>query len=334
MMNVGSLDYCTQSHCSGWAASDGRPARVQVFINDRFVSHVQCGLDRPDLVAHGLPRLAGFSFAFPRPLRMADWVDVRFETGAGLAQSPSTQHRERLRPLLEGIDPAERGLELGPLNRPILGKAEYRVFYVDHASKAELLAKYAQAGTTDKNDFEGLEEVDYVWADRPLIAVAGGGFGYCLASHVIEHVADPIGWLGEIAAVLRPGGRINLAVPERTRTFDYRRTPSTAAAMVEAHRRGLRRPSFAQVFDHVAGVAPLGGPAPDERAAAVAAYRRAQEAEAAGEYVDVHCHVWDHDSFLACWRVIDALGLVPLRLAGSAPASGVWNEFTVAFERV
>ena len=102
MMNVGSLDYCTQSHCSGWAASDGRPARVQVFINDRFVSHVQCGLDRPDLVAHGLPRLAGFSFAFPRPLRMADWVDVRFETGGGLAQSPSTQHRERLRPLLEG----------------------------------------------------------------------------------------------------------------------------------------------------------------------------------------------------------------------------------------
>ncbi len=329
-MRQGSLDYTSQSHCEGWAVMGGEPAILSAFVNGKHVGDFGCGRDRPDLVEHNLPRGAGFFFAFPRPLRIEDELDVRFKDAGSLPNSPSVQHRERLERLLVGIDRGDRGLELGPLNRPILSKADYRVRYVDHASTQELRQKY---GGEMSVDVAGVETVDIVWPGGSLAAVAGGDYGYCLASHVIEHVPNPIGWLGEIAAVLRPGGRINLAVPERTRTFDHRRALSTPAAIVEAHHRKLRQPSFGQIFDHIIGVSPLGGPAADPASVAAEAYRVARDAELRGVYLDVHCHVWTHDSFVQCWSVIDALNLLPLRLDRSDPASGVWNEFTASFVR-
>jgi SAM-dependent methyltransferase len=332
-MHQGSLDYTSQSHCEGWAVVDGAPAVLSVFVNDVHVADVSCSRDRPDLIAHGLPSGAGFFYAFPRPLRIEDQLDVRFRDAGSLPNSPSVQHRERLERLLIGIDRGARGLELGPLNRPILSKSDYDVRYVDHASTEDLRQKYG-GGTDASVDIAGFETVDVVWSGGSLAAVAGRGYSYCLASHVIEHVPDPIGWLDEICAVLRPGGRINLAVPEQTRTFDYRRALTTPAAMLEAHHRKLQKPSFGQIFDHIAGVAPLAGPVPDPVPRVIEAYRVAQQAEARGDYMDVHCHVWTHDSFIQCWSAIDALGLLPLRIDRSDSASGAWNEFTASFVRL
>ena len=44
-----------------------------------------------------------------------------------------------------------------------------------------------------------------------------------LASHVLEHIADPLGALAEWARVVRPGGHVLLIVPHRDGTFDHRR---------------------------------------------------------------------------------------------------------------
>jgi hypothetical protein len=54
-------------------------------------------------------------------------------------------------------------------------------------------------------------------------------------------------------------------------------------------------------------------------------------ARAEAEYIDAHCHVWTYESFLECWRVIEALEILPLKLAGSwEPITGA-NEFIVSF---
>ncbi len=204
-----TLDLCTQSHCAGWAVRNGVPAQLDLRLNGEHVALIDCDVDRPDLVSHGLPRTAGFSFVFPQPLKMSDAVDVRFVDGGSLRNSPSVQHRARLGALLAGIPLGERGLELGPLDRPILGKADHDVLYVDHASREALIEKYRKTGSLATVRPERIVEVDFIW-DRPLRDSAVGGYAYCLASHVIEHVADPIGWLIEIADVLRVGGRLNL----------------------------------------------------------------------------------------------------------------------------
>lgn len=69
---------------------------------------------------------------------------------------------------------------------------------------------------------------------RRLIGEAGSletiedaSYDVVLASHVIEHLANPLGALAEWARVLRPDGQILLVVPHKDGTFDRLRPPTS-----------------------------------------------------------------------------------------------------------
>ena len=326
-MRTGHLDVCIQSHCAGWAVDGEEGAVVEVVVDDAVVGTIRCDQERPDLPAAGLPRKAGFIFEFPRSLSDGSVVRVRFLDGLDIGNSPNTGVHDRLIRLLHGINPKQRGLELGALDRPIMAKDRFDIHYVDHATRDDLIRKYA--ATAGALLLPGrIVETDFVWCGGPLAAIAGTGFHYCVASHVIEHVADPLGWLGAIADVLAPGGRINLAIPEKTRTFDHRRALTQPAQLLDAWSRRLARPAFGQIFDHIAYACAVDAPAPPplfQQALAVASV-----VERSGEYADVHCHVWTCQSFLDCWGVIAELGILPLALDASWPALPGANEFIVS----
>ncbi len=57
--------------------------------------------------------------------------------------------------------------------------------------------------------------------------VAPESYDAVLASHVIEHLADPIGTLRRWRSILRSGGHLLLVVPHRDGTFDHRRPVSS-----------------------------------------------------------------------------------------------------------
>ena len=78
------------------------------------------------------------------------------------------------RPQLALIDvTARRGLEIGPLANPRVGKAEGAVFYLDHATTDELRAKYEQNATL-RPQIDDLVDVDFVQhAGRTLADVVG-----------------------------------------------------------------------------------------------------------------------------------------------------------------
>jgi SAM-dependent methyltransferase len=50
-----------------------------------------------------------------------------------------------------------------------------------------------------------------------------------LSSHVLEHLANPLGALVEWQRIVRPGGHVLLIVPHRDGTFDHRRPVTTLA---------------------------------------------------------------------------------------------------------
>jgi SAM-dependent methyltransferase len=58
---------------------------------------------------------------------------------------------------------------------------------------------------------------------RRIESVLDSSYDAVLASHVIEHIANPIGALREWVRVVRPGGHVLLVVPHRDGTFDHRR---------------------------------------------------------------------------------------------------------------
>lgn len=78
----------------------------------------------------------------------------------------------------------------------------------------------------------------YIREAADLSGLPSEGYDAVLASHVIEHLADPIGGLLEWTRVLRPGGHLLLVAPHKERTHDRRRPVTPLEHMAEDHERG------------------------------------------------------------------------------------------------
>jgi SAM-dependent methyltransferase len=233
--------------------------------------------------------------------------------------------------LQDGLDLAKPGIEFGPLDRPLLSQKRADVLYVDHASKEDLLAKYRDHPAENISPAL-VRNVDIVWPCGPLASRVGGRrFDYALASHVIEHVPDMIGWLQEVSSVLRPGGVLNLAIPFRDGTFDRKRHTTPIASLIANHIEKRTRPTAAQIFDHIAFVAPLGV---EEEPHVHAALLTARKVEQSNEYLDVHCNVFTPESFLRNIQLLQDVGLTSFSVRKLFPpdAPGAY-EFIVSLEK-
>jgi SAM-dependent methyltransferase len=244
--------------------------------------------------------------------------------------------------ILELVDAGTQvGLELGPLHAPIVDRAEGTVYYVDYVATDELQRHYRD----DPNVGE-IVAVDVVLGDRSLPEAVGSlaPVDYVIASHVIEHVADPIGWLEEIAGILRPGGIVSLAVPDKRYSFDVKRRPTELSDLVDAHLTGRRHPTVAQVFDFKARSAFSTTTAglwagdrsymtlPDDD---LTALRASTEALAVGCAVEIHCSVFTDASFVDLIARLFSLDLLPsFEVAAFHPTEPGSVEFHVSFRRL
>lgn len=148
--------------------------------------------------------------------------------------------------LTMGADLSDYGLEIGAANNPILRSS--RCKYADYADTETLKSRFSSA---DYHGAEHIVDVDYVWSGagslKPIVGAQN--FGYVIASHVIEHVPNPLGWFRGISDVVRPGGVFNLAIPDMRFTFDIACPPSSLGELVEADLLNYDKPSPRQIFD-------------------------------------------------------------------------------------
>ena len=145
----------------------------------------------------------------------------------GKVSSPTT--REEI--LLNGIDKRSFGLEIGPSHSPVAAKREgFNVRVLDHLDAAGLRAKYADHGV----DVAAIEEVDYVWSGQPLEELVGEArFDWIIASHVIEHVPDLVGFLNSCGRILAPDGLLSLAIPDKRYCFDCQRENTALGRVID-----------------------------------------------------------------------------------------------------
>jgi SAM-dependent methyltransferase len=240
------------------------------------------------------------------------------------------------------IDVAKgRGLEIGPLTAPVVTRDLGEIFYADHATTEELREWYRRDPAVDEN---AITPIDFVWGARTLAEAVGSAapFDYVVASHVLEHVPDLVGWLKEVSAVLRPGGRLSVWVPDRRFTFDVRRRETDIADIVEAHLLGLRRPAVRATFDHFYRIAqPVDTRArwrgerghDDPPLNMLGALEIARTAATTTEYIDTHCWIFSDASFAELMRELMQVGLIDLRFVAFTPTRLDELEFFATLER-
>lgn len=234
---------------------------------------------------------------------------------------------------------AGTGLEIGALHHPIVDRAEARVLYVDHADTATLHRKYA-----DHENVGEMVDVDVVWGDGRLADALGdrGPIDWVIASHVMEHTPNLVGWLDELADVMRDGSILSLAVPDKRYCFDIRRRETDPADVVGAWLADSRRPSLATVYEFYARITQV-----DAVEAWAGSYERdaaddnvelglewARKAAATHDYVDVHCWTFTPTSFVSMLRTLYRIGLTSFRVVAFTPTQFGEPEFFCALERL
>ena len=171
------------------------------------------------------------------------------------------------------------GVEIGPGTSPVPG-LDPRPVYVDcfkaFGAEASLADYYGHAGALPFHD----HSLDYV-----------------VASHVLEHVANPAAALAEWRRVTRPGGIIYLVVPDRRMTFDRTRPLTTVEHLLDDHAAGTTACDPTHIDDFAHGVDwSLFSPdtPPDQIAAARETLARGMhEAVAREEDINIHFHTFE-----------------------------------------
>lgn len=232
---------------------------------------------------------------------------------------------ERREKLISGVDLQHSvGMEIGALDKPVITEQDGEIIYVDHAETAALRDKYKD----DPNvDTAAIVNVDAVWGAQTLQEAIGRDrkVDFVIASHVIEHVPDLITWLEELRTVLKPGGEVRLAVPDRRFTFDYLRRETTLADILNAHLVQARIPLPIAILDFCLNAATVSNidaweqrldPSKLKPTSTVdGAIHVARDSLANGNYHDVHCWVFTPQSFANLFGKAGEAGLIRFECA-------------------
>jgi|SRR5215469_697011 len=225
------------------------------------------------------------------------------------------------------------GLEIGPSYNPVVTKASgARVEILDHASTEEIRAKYRSVSNVDTNQ---IEDVDFVMDGRRMRDVVGkqSAYDYIIASHVIEHTPDMVSFLQDCEWLLKTGGRLLLAVPDKRFCFDVYRPTSTTGDVLQAFLEQRKRHTPGKAFDHVSSIANL---TPEgERVLAHSltdAYSLFTAMQSSNDYHDVHAWQYTPSSFRLILQDLNALGVLELREAEFHDTVGL--EFYSVLSRV
>jgi glycosyltransferase involved in cell wall biosynthesis len=281
---------------------------------------------------------ARFEPGFP-PRRHKPWTSFEKKSAPGSVLS----REERL---LEGLARSARIIEIGPSYNPVASKAGgWKTSTLDHATRSELIDKYrGHPGV----DVDRIEEVDFVWTSGSLAdAVPSelhGTFDALIASHVIEHTPDLIGFLDAAQTLLAPHGVVILAVPDKRYCFDYFRPLTATGDVLEAHAAGRSRHALRTVFNHKAyvvknagagawGQTPVAEPdlefyhSLDEAALAFSAACAVSDSS----YQDMHAWQFTPESFELLLLELSHLGHTDWRVDQITPPTGC--EFYVWLRR-
>ena len=260
---------------------------------------------------------------------------------------------DRVARLTGALSKAALGIEIGPYFNPLVPKRQgYNSLSID-VFDGQTLRRLAESDPNIPNEvIANIEDVDIIGSAAEIEDVIRarqqlGTFDYIISSHNFEHIPDPIRFLQGCEAVLKEGGQLIMAIPEKRACFDYFRPVSSLDEMLLAFREKRRRPSIEQLFrQHIyweqihRDGAPLAGWSIDDNPREIVPHFSLENAfgiwksqtENPDEiYRDTHCWAFTPSSFELIIRDLVYLGLVRFEVESISCAYG--NEFYARFKK-
>ncbi|MGJ8689241.1 MAG: class I SAM-dependent methyltransferase [Gammaproteobacteria bacterium] len=237
--------------------------------------------------------------------------------------------------ILQHLNQAGVGIEVGPFENPVAPKRNgFNVEIIDHASKAGLLAKYQ--GQPVKAD--QIEEVDYVWSGQSYADLTGKKkhYDWIIASHVIEHTPDLIGFINSCDEVLKEGGVLSLVIPDKRYCFDHYRPITSISQIIDSHIEKHKIHTPGAAADYFLNVVSMNG----QRAwqsGSVGQFELVHTLESARQnihnasthYVDLHAWCFVPHSFRLLIKDLNDLGLIQLKEVGFSTTVGCEFYMTI-----
>jgi GT2 family glycosyltransferase/SAM-dependent methyltransferase len=137
-----------------------------------------------------------------------------------------------LRSAIAGLYLEGSGIEVGALHSPIVVQPPVQVKYVDRMAVEQLRRQYPEL------DALHLVEPDILDNGERLERIGDASQDFVIASHFLEHCQDPIGTVKSMLRVVKPGGVLFLAVPDKRYTFDRHRPVTTLEHLIRDHEEG------------------------------------------------------------------------------------------------
>jgi len=188
---------------------------------------------------------------------------------------------------------AGSGIEIGPGQHPFrLLPPDVNVRLVDRwqpQERRELASALGGTGSARLDAAERYVQPDIVAdfnTDR-LEPIADGSQDFVIASHVLEHLAEPIGFIAELHRVLRPGGIALILLPDRQRTEDRFRAPTPLDHLVTEYRSGVTEVSDAHVIEFLK----------DRGKRLKGSSERRRQMSDALRKQSIHVHCWNAEEF-------------------------------------
>lgn len=280
-------------------------------------------------------------------LPICSWPLFRERRGAWRVQSRASGYAKNIREfkmkrknlILKHISKEQRGIEIGPWFSPLAAKKDgFNSLVLDVFDKDRLIENAIADPAIPDDRVPCIEDVDLLGTSteiEQLIASRNelGTFDYVVSSHNFEHLPNPIKFLQGCGRVLKAGGMLSMAIPDKRVCFDIFRPASTLGQWIEAYFENRDKPSLAQIFEHHASFAEFNRRAPYASEASTslkglyAQWLSSAEDVSPRKYQDAHCWVFTPASFELMIRDAKFLGISPFSVVSISKSKG--NEFFV-----
>ncbi len=137
------------------------------------------------------------------------------------------------------------GIEIGPSNRPVPLPKSARVKYVDRMTEKELKLIYPDLR------FEKMPHISIIDDAEELQTITNSSQDFVIGNHLIEHFQDPIKAIKNFFRILRSGGIIYLAIPNKEFTFDRNRQSTTNEHLMNDYNNGPEKSKLAHYEEFV-----------------------------------------------------------------------------------